>query len=154
MLEKTTLIDNAVDKNGINKHFVLNYYVDDKVNKLKGSYVINEETQIETAAEFDGKANVLTVTSLKSSGEVESMHLSLATEEERLQWFNALKEVTELEKLQIQCNVFKCIHFTGNARRISFNSYARIIICKLLSNTYSSCEIQAQRREFYERYCC
>ena len=82
-----------VEKNSLNKNFVINYYADEKCNKLKGSYIINEDTILETLQEFDGKSNVLLVTSLKASGEIETMHLSTGTEEERQHWYNALKEV-------------------------------------------------------------
>lgn len=73
----------------------MNYYTDEKCSKLKGCYIINEETEIETVPEFDGKLNVITVCSLKSTGERETMYLSTSSEEDRIQWYNAIKEVTK-----------------------------------------------------------
>jgi hypothetical protein len=71
----------------------MHYYTDEKCGKLKGSYIINDETVIDSLAEFDGKGNVISVTSKKASGEMECLYLSLGTEEDRTLWFNAFKEV-------------------------------------------------------------
>lgn len=88
------VLEKIEDETKIKKNFIIQYYTDEKCGKLKGSYLINEDTVIESLAEFDGKGNVISVTSKKSSGDMECLYLSMGTEEERTQWFNAFREVS------------------------------------------------------------
>ena len=88
------VLEKIEDETKIKNNFIIQYYTDEKCGKLKGSYLINEDTVIESLAEFDGKGNVISVTSKKSSGDMECLYLSMGTEEERTQWFNAFREVS------------------------------------------------------------